>query len=136
LSGGRQVATLIGGQVLRERPTRKGFLRLTKRLAAWRLGSRLKRIQSDYMRTPAVSSSEFEGMAQVLNLFAKQLAAEAERCLTVSKSGEPPWLMRVRQWVESAANERLTLSQAAQRANMSPSYFSTMSKKAAGVSFV
>lgn len=134
--GNRQVATLIGGQVLREPPTRQGFLRLTKRLADWRLGSRLKRIRAAYMSTHAVSSAEFEGMMQVLNLFAKQLAVEAEHCMIASRSSEPPWLTRVRQWVESAANERLTLTQAAERANMSPSYFSTMFKKAAGASFV
>jgi AraC-like DNA-binding protein len=134
--GGRQVATLIGGQVLREPPTRQGFLKLTKRLAAWRLGPRLESIRVAYMSTPSVTSSEFEGMAQVLQLFARQLAAEAERCLISNQSGDPPWLSHVRQWVESAKDERLTLTAAAKRANMSPSYFSTMFKKATGVSFI
>lgn len=134
--GDRQVATLIGGQVLLEPPTRKGFLRMKKRLAAWRLGPRLERIRAAYMSTPSVSNSEFEGMTQVLSLFAKQLAVEAERCLLAGGSGEPPWLVRVRQWVESALNKRPTLAEAAQRANMSPSYFSAKFKKTAGVSFV
>lgn len=133
---GRQIATLIGGQVLREPPTRQGFQRLTKRLAAWRLGSRLERIRAAYMNTPAVSSSEFEGMAQVLNLLAKQLAVEAERCVLVGESSEPSWLTNVRRWVESGLNKRLTLAEAARCARMSPSYFSAMFKKTAGVSFV
>ncbi|MFA6563581.1 MAG: helix-turn-helix domain-containing protein [Verrucomicrobiia bacterium] len=134
--GDQQVGTLIGGQVLRQRPTRQGFLRLTKRLAAWRLGSRLKRIRTAYMNTPAVSSSEFEGMVQVLNLFARQLAAEAERGLVACQSGEPPWLTRARQWVESNGHRRVTLSEAAGHAHMSPSYFSTMFKKTTGTAFL
>lgn len=136
LVGGRPIATLIGGQVLLEPPTRQGFLRLTRRLAAWRLGSHLKRIRAEYMSTPSVSNREFEGMAQVLHLFARQLAAEAERGLFSSRKSEPSWLIRVRQWVKSSLDERLTLSRAAERANMSPCYFSTMFKKATGVPFV
>jgi len=64
------------------------------------------------------------------------LAVEAERCLIASRSDEPPWLTRVRQWVESNGHRRVTLSQAAERANMSPSYFSTMFKKTTGTAFL
>ena len=136
LAGDQHVATLIAGMVFRRPPTRQDFSRLAKRLGAWGLGPQLNRIRTAYMHTHAVSSGEFEGMVQVLNLFASQLSAEAERCLIACRTDEPSWLTRVRQWMESDGHNRVTLSQAAKHAHMSPSYFSTMFKKITGTSFI
>jgi ligand-binding sensor protein len=56
--GGEHVATLVGGQVFREKPSRHRLERVIRQLRAWGMQGALKRLERAYVQTPVVSKKQ------------------------------------------------------------------------------
>jgi len=125
----------VVGQVVRRRPTRRDFVRLTKTLAIPPRPADLRRIKSAAIRVPVVSKQQVAAMRRIVVLFARLLAEEASRCLMARRSDEPSWLASVRQFVHSADGEPARMTEAARRAHISPSHFCAVFKKTTGMTF-
>src|SRR5690242_3738810 len=79
LAGGNHVATLIGGQVFREKPNRRRFERLTHQLRHWGMGKELPRLEKAFFQTPVLSKRQLHGALRILVVIAAQLGDFASR---------------------------------------------------------
>ena len=135
-NGNTHVATLVVGQVMRRHPRRQVRFYSDAHLTPCGLPTgRWKLIEGVCRRAPIAPKNRFEATVRIIRLFAKQLADEAERLLIACQRDEPPWLTLIRQWVQSADQEPVTMSRAAQRTGMSVSHFCKLFKKTADMTF-
>jgi AraC-like DNA-binding protein/ligand-binding sensor protein len=133
--GGEQVATLLGGQVLRRKPTRREFIQLTGFLIEWGLQTDLHCVEEAYFHTRVVTDEQFKSMVRLLTIFAQHLADSANRCLIAPRGGEPSAVARAKEFVRAHSTERVTMRQAAQHVHLSAFYFCKLFKKATGLTF-
>jgi AraC-like DNA-binding protein len=133
--GGEHVATLLGGQVFRQKPGRQQFNRVARQLRKWGMSDRLRRIKRAYFCTPVVSEKQFQGAVRLLMMLATQLAESATRYLIVARRYEPPSVRQAKNFVYAHAGERVTLRQIADRVHMSKNYFCKIFKQATKITF-
>ena len=137
--GGEHVASLLAGQVFRQRPCPQDFTRMTKLMAAWGcdvdLPRKLSGLKSAYFQTRVVSEKEFQGMVGLLKIFAGCLANFANRWLIEERGKEQPSVARAKEYVQAHWDECFTMREVAQRVNLSSWHFCKLFKKAAGLGF-
>ncbi len=133
--GGEHVATLFGGQVFRDKPTRRAFKRLTKQLVEWGFQTDLHRVEEAYFHTRVVMPEQFEAVVRLLTIFAQHLADAAQRLLLAGREGEPLPISRAKDFVQARASDRVRMRDAAQHVHLSAYYFCKMFKKATRMTF-
>ena len=134
--GRLHVATLVIGQVWRQRPRRRMFrCHTTCQTPCGLARMRWRRLESLRNSLPVVPRGQFEAVVRVVKLFARQLAVEADRFLIAGRANEPQWLAAVRQLARSADKGPVTTRHAAQRAAMSSTHFCKLFRKATGMTF-
>jgi AraC-like DNA-binding protein len=131
--GGQQVATLLGGQVFRQKPGRRQFDRVARQLRKWGMDARLSQIKEAYFQTPVMAEKQFQGAARLLTILATQLAESANRCLLAAQRHEPPSVTQAKNFVHAHAGERVTLRQTAAHVHVSSPYFCKIFKQATGI---
>jgi len=130
--GGRHVATLVGGQVFRREPTQRDFTMVAKMLGGLN-GDHEKKVRRAYFETPVVTVERFQAIIQLLNVFAQYLAEFASRCMITSGSDEPTAVASAKRFVQTHAEEPVTLTQVARHVHVSPFYFCKLFKKTTGM---
>jgi AraC-like DNA-binding protein len=131
--GGRHVATLLSGQVLRREPTQRDFTMVVKMLGGGLNADWEKKTRRAYFETPVVTAERFQAIIALLNVFAQYLADFASRCAIASSREEPTAVASAKEFVQSHVEESVTLAQVAQHVHVSPFYFCKLFKKATGM---
>jgi AraC-like DNA-binding protein/ligand-binding sensor protein len=131
--GGRHVATLLSGKVLRREPTQRDFTMVARMLGGGANGDWEKKARRAYFETPVVTAERFQAIIELLNVFAQYLADYASRCALASSREEPTVVVSAKEFVQSHVEEPVTLAQVAQHVHVSPFYFCKLFKKATGM---
>jgi AraC-like DNA-binding protein len=135
IAGGEHVATLVGGQVFRQKPGRRQFDRVARQLRTWGMDDRPHQIKRAYFYTPVVSEKQFQGGVRLLMILATQLAESATRYLVAARKYEPPSVREAKNFVYAHAGERVTLRQIADHVHVSKHYFCKIFKQATKITF-
>jgi AraC-like DNA-binding protein len=133
--GGEHVATLLGGQVFRQKPGSQQFNRVAWQLRKWGMSDRLRRIKRAYFCTPVVSEKQFQGAVRLLMMLATQLAQSATHYIVAARKYEPPSVRQAKNFVYAHAGERVTLRQIADHVHVSKNYFCKIFKQATKMTF-
>jgi AraC-like DNA-binding protein len=133
LVGGTHLATLMSGQVFRREPTQRDFNMVMKMLGGGPNGEWEKKARKAYFETPVITADRFQAVIQLLNVFAQYLADVASRHALAVSEAEPHAVAHAKQFVQSHAEEPITLGQVVQHVNVSRFYFCKLFKKATGM---
>jgi AraC-like DNA-binding protein/ligand-binding sensor protein len=133
LVGGTHVATLMSGQVFRRDPTQRDFNMVVKMLGSGINGDWERKARKAYFETPVLTADRFQAVIQLLNVFAQYLGDAASRHALASSEAEPQAVADAKQFVQSHAEEPITLAQVVQHVNVSRFYFCKLFKKATGM---
>jgi AraC-like DNA-binding protein/ligand-binding sensor protein len=133
LAGGKHVATLMSGQVFRREPTERDFKMIAAMVGGRPNADWEKRLRKAYFETPVVTSEQFEATIQLLNVFAQYLAEHASRQALAGTSQEPAAVASAKQFVQTHAEEPITLERVVRHVNVSRFYFCKLFKKATGM---
>jgi AraC-like DNA-binding protein/ligand-binding sensor protein len=131
--GGRHVATLLSGQVFRREPTQRDFLMVVKMLGGAPGADWERKARQAYFETPVVTADAFQAVTQLLNVFAQYLAEFASRNAIACSGDEPSAVASAKEFVQSHAEEPLTLAQVVKHVKVSRFYFCKLFKKATGL---
>ncbi len=131
---GRHVATIFTGQVLREPKSPAAFRRLRKRLAWLKVPDR--DLRAAYDRAIYLSQDQLTCVAQMLEMFARQLCESAQRIRDLEAQLERPEVRRGREFVENHFRDpALSLADAARHACLAPAHFSHVFRQTTGIPF-
>jgi AraC-like DNA-binding protein/ligand-binding sensor protein len=133
IAGGRHVATLLSGQVFRREPTQRDFNMVVKMLGGGQNGDWEKKARKAYFETPVVTVDQCQAIIQLLNVFAQYLADFASRHAIARSGSEPNAVASAKQFVQSHAEEPITLAQVVEHVHVSRFYFCKLFKKATGM---
>src|ERR1017187_1264791 len=133
IAGGRHVATLLSGQVFRREPTQRDFSLVAKMVGGGPNGDWEKKARKAYFETPVVTMDQCQAIIQLLNVFAQYVADLASRHVIALSEAEPTAVASAKQFVQSHAEEAITLSQVVQHVNVSRFYFCKLFKKVTGM---
>jgi AraC-like DNA-binding protein len=131
--GGRHLATMLSGQVFRREPTQRDFLMVIKMLGGTQGADWERKARKAYFETPVVTTDVFQAITQLLNVFAQYLGEFASRTAIASSAEEPGAVASAKQFVQSHAEEPITLEQVVQHVHVSRFYFCKLFKKATGM---
>jgi AraC-like DNA-binding protein len=131
--GGQHVATLLGGQVFRQKPARRQFDRVVRQLRKWGARDRLSELERAYFHTPVVSEKKLRGAMRLLSILATQLAESANRHLLAARKYEPTSVTEAKNFLHAHADERVTLRQVAEHVHVSRHYFCKIFKRNTGM---
>jgi AraC-like DNA-binding protein len=135
LARGDHVASLLAGQVLREKPTVAAMARLTRQLAAWGMNGQWPVATRAYLETPVVSEEKVQSVTGLLTVFAQLLGEYAASNLLACCPGENPAVVKAKEFVEAHLEERVTMSGVARHVSLSPDHFCRVFRQAAGMTF-
>lgn len=133
--GGRQVATLMSGQVFRRDPTERDFKMVVNMINTGRSSDWEKKARKAYFETPVVTAERFEAIIQLLNVFARYLADYASRQALASSTEEPTAVASAKQFVQAHVEEPFTPADVVRHVNVSRFYFCKLFKKATRMTF-
>jgi AraC-like DNA-binding protein/ligand-binding sensor protein len=133
--GGRHVATLLSGQVFRREPTQRDFAMVAKMLDGGIGGDLKNKLRQAYFATPVVTFDRFQAIVELLNVFAQYLADYASRSVIAAGSTEPMAVTSAKEFVQSHAEEPMTLPKIASHVHVSPFYFCKLFRKTTGMTF-
>jgi len=133
LAGATHVATLMSGQVFRREPTQRDFNMVMKMLGGGLNGDWERKARKAYFDTPVITADRFQAVIQLLNVFAQYLADFASRHALACSEAEPDAVANAKQFVQSHAEEPITLGQVVQHVHVSRFYFCKLFKKATGM---
>lgn len=131
--GEQHVGTLMSGQVFRREPTERDFLMVARMLGGGLEAAWLKKVRKAYFETPVVTADRFQGIIQLVNLFAQYLADHASRLAIAPVEQDPAAVVRAKEFVQTHAEEPITLGQVVQHVHVSRFYFCKLFKKATGM---
>jgi AraC-like DNA-binding protein len=133
LVGGTHVATLVSGQVFRREATQRDFNMVVKMLGGGPNGDWERKARKAYFETPVITADRFQAIIQLLNVFAQYLADFASRHALAASEAEPEAVVHAKQFVQSHAEEPITLEQVVEHVHVSRFYFCKLFKKATGM---
>jgi AraC-like DNA-binding protein len=133
LIGGVHLATLMSGQVFRREPTQRDFSMVMKMLGGAPDSEWEKKARKAYLETPVITTDRFQAIVQLLNVFAQHLADIGSRQALACSEAEPHVVAHAKQFVQSHAEEPITLGQVVQHVHVSRFYFCKLFKKATGM---
>lgn len=131
--GGCHVATLLSGQVFRREPTERDFAIVIRMLGQEPGSDWVKKARKAYFETPVITAERLQAIIQLLNVFAQYLADYASRQAIACSGTEPSAVASAKQFVQSHAEETISLSQVVQHVHVNRFYFCKLFKKATGM---
>jgi AraC-like DNA-binding protein len=131
--GGQHVATLLSGQVFRREPTERDFLMIIKMLEGGQGNDWVRKARQAYFATPVLTADRFQAVVQLLEVFAQYLADFAGRQAMAATEADPEPVASAKQFVQSHAEEPITLDQVVEHVHVSRFYFCKLFKKATGM---
>jgi AraC-like DNA-binding protein/ligand-binding sensor protein len=133
LLGARHVATLMSGQVFRREPTERDFRMVVKMVGGGLSGDWEKKVRKAYFETPVVTAERFGAIVRMVNVFAQYLTDYASRHAIACVEHEPAPVTSAKQFIQSHAEESITLMQVVEHVKVSRFYFCKLFKKATGM---
>jgi AraC-like DNA-binding protein/ligand-binding sensor protein len=132
---GEYVATLLAGQVLRQKRGPRDLARLSKLLATWGIREPWSQATKAYLDTPVATAEQFQGTAELLTVFAELLGTYAAHHLMVCCPGEQPVVAEAREFVEAHLDEPIGLREVARHLHVSPYHLCKTFKRVTGMTF-
>lgn len=133
-NGNELVALLQTGQVFRKKPDAAQFRRVQRKLREVGVGE-IPGLEEAFFATPVMAPKRYEGVVQLLSVFARQLSAASNELLIEQANAEPPVVTRAKEYIREHTSEELSLGQVARAVNTSASYFCRLFKKATGINY-
>lgn len=133
MCGGRQVATLMSGQVFRREPTERDFKLIVNLVGAGQNADWGRKTRKAYFETPVLNAERFEAVIQLLNVFAQYLADYAGRHALAAVQEDPAPVASAKQFVQAHVEEPFTLAEVVSHVNVSRFYFCKLFRKATGM---
>ncbi len=90
-------------------------------------------LEKAYMETSVIAPERYQSMVTLLDHFARQLSAQAEKLAIAANDAEPESISRARHYIHAQLDESISLAQAARVAGMSESHFCRQFKLATGM---
>jgi methylphosphotriester-DNA--protein-cysteine methyltransferase len=133
MDGGRHVATLISGQVFLQKPTKRNFQRMAKRITGGLDKGWEKDAENAYFQTPVLQKEQFEAIIQLLTVFSQHLAAGARRHLMAAAPQEHQAVTSAKKFIQFHSGESISLEQVLKHVHVSRFHFCKIFKKATGM---
>jgi len=133
--GERTIGFLQTGQVAPDLPSPAGFEAIARQLTDWGVPVDLKRLEDAYYRSRVLSQDQYAGVIRLLEIFARQLSAEANRITLQDAEAEPPMIRRAKAYIAGHYGDPVDLNEIARVMHVSTFYFCKMFRKATGLTF-
>lgn len=128
------VGYLKTGQVFQATPSKQDFHNAIDQVGKDHFTEQqLELLQKAYFETSVVSPERYQSMVTLLEYFARELSAQAEKLAIASNEQEPESISRAREYIHAQLNESISLPQTARIAGMSESHFCRQFKLATGM---
>lgn len=135
ISGGTHIATIYGGQLMLEEPSKRAFDKIARRLIRLGLGEHLSLLEHAWFHTPVVSEKELEAFVFLLDDFAARISKYAAARVLEGADSEPAAVTRARKFIQDRFAEPISMPDTARHLHMSPSTLSKMFKNVLGLTF-
>jgi len=133
-AGTMVVGYLKTGQVFEQTPTQEGFEAAMNELSEKNFTQQqLETLNKAYLETTVVSPERYQSMVTLLDHFARELSAQAEKLAIAANEEEPVSISKAREYIHSQLDESISLPQVARVAGMSESHFCRQFKLATGM---
>jgi len=133
---GQHVATLLSGQIFRRKPLAGDFEMLLKKIGGAKDKAWIAKARKAFFNTPVIPKSSFQGVIQLLTMFAQQLPEDARRHLMMARPDhEPKAVSSAKAFIESQSGGPLTLDALLQHVRVSRFHFCKIFKKSTGITF-
>ncbi len=131
--GGGHMATLISGQLFRREPTARDFAMVATMVGGGVNSDWSRKARKAYFETPVLTAERFQAVLQLLEVFAQYLGDHAGRQALAAAQADPPAVVSAKQYVQSHAEEPITLELVARHVHMSRFYFCKLFRKVTGM---
>jgi len=135
ISGGEHIATIYGGQLMVQKPTKQAFAKVARKLVRLGLGDKLPLLEEAWFGTPVVTEEQLQAITYLLETFSARISRYAAAKILESGADESAAVKRAKDFMQSRFAEPLTMPEVARHLNMSPSTFGKMFKREAGLTF-
>lgn len=135
ISVGEHIATLYGGQLMLDQPTKRNFDKISRQLVRLGLAEHLPALERTWFQTPVISEKQLRAIMYLLETFAGRISRYAAVRILEPVDGEPAEITRARRFIQDRFAEPITMPDTARRLHMSASTFGKMFKREVGVTF-
>jgi AraC-like DNA-binding protein/ligand-binding sensor protein len=129
------IGFLQTGQVAPDLPSPAGFEAIARQVTDWGVPVDLKRLEDAYYLSRVLSQDQYAGGIRLLEIFARQLSAEANRITLQDAEAEPPMIRRAKAYIAGHYGDPVDLNEIARVMHVSTFYFCKMFRKATGLTF-
>jgi AraC-like DNA-binding protein/ligand-binding sensor protein len=133
--GERTIGFLLTGQIALDLPSPDRFEAIARRVTEWGVTVDRKRLEDAYYHSRVLSPDQYAGLIRLLEIFAQQLSAIANRMMIQDAEAEPPMVRRARAYIAGHQADPIKLDDIACAMHVSTFYFCKMFKKATGLTF-
>src|SRR6516165_293073 len=133
--GERTIGFLQTGQVALDLPSAVGFEAIVRQLTDWGLPMDLKSLEDAYYGSRVLSHDQYAGLIRLLEIFARQLSAVANRIMVQDAETEPPMIRRAKAYIAGHYGDPVNLNEIARAMHVSTFYFCKVFRKATGLTF-
>jgi AraC-like DNA-binding protein/ligand-binding sensor protein len=133
--GERTIGFLQTGQVALEVPSAAGFEAIARQFTDWGVSVDLKSVQDAYARSRVLSQDQYAGFIRLLEIFAQQLSAVANRIMVQDAEAEPPMIRRAKAYIAGHYGDPVDLDEIARAMHVSTFYFCKIFRKTTGLTF-
>ena len=133
--GERTISFLQTGQIALDSPSVAGFEKIARQLADWGVPMDLKSLEDAYYRCRVLTQNQYSGLIRLLEIFAQQLSATANRIMVQDLETEPPMVRRAKAYIAGHYGDPLDLNEVARAMHLSTFYFCKIFRKATGLTF-
>lgn len=133
--GERTIGFLLTGQIALELPSPARVETIARKLAEWGVSIHRKQLEDAYYHSRVLSPDQYAGLIRIVEIFARQLSAEANRMMVQEAEAEPPMIRRARAYIVRHQADPIDLENVANAMHVSTFYFCKVFKKATGLTF-
>jgi AraC-like DNA-binding protein/ligand-binding sensor protein len=133
--GERTIGFLQTGQIALDLPSAVGFESIARQLTKWGVHMDLKILEGAYYRSRVLSKDQYAGLIRLLEIFAQQLSAMANRIMVQDSEFEPPMIRKAKAYIAGHYGDPVNLDEIARVMHVSTFYFCKMFRKATGLTF-
>jgi AraC-like DNA-binding protein/ligand-binding sensor protein len=124
------------GQIALNKPSKRQFNGVSKKLLAWGIQTDLRRLEEAYFHTTVLTKEQYEAVLRLLEVFAQHLSMTADRVrLEKETPADSPMVAKAKAYIDQRQGEPLTLAEVARVVNTSTFHFCKMFKKATHLTF-
>jgi len=130
--GERTIGFLQTGQIALHLPSAVGFESIARQLTEWGVHMNLKILEGAYYRSRVLSKDQYAGLIRLLEIFAQQLSAMANRTMVQDSESEPPMIRRAKAYIAGHYGDPVNLDEIARVMHVSTFYFCKMFRTCSG----